>query len=792
MIYIVNKEDKIVGFLKNNDSVASPFFDDIHNNKIAENGEKIYSETLELSVPYGYPSTELLDEGMQLLKRDTTGRWKLFTIYQVEDSINGITHTKRIYAINSLIWDMNHRYIEERSWTAANSRDVFLYIFQRVGWSLDNFNEFYSGGTKSFSLSNGKRQQALDEATKEFAVEVEAYVVIRDGNVLDKRVLLTDKLGEVTGQRFEYRHNLKGATRKKSNDEFYTKLYVFGGTNDKGERVSIANANKVKVKGTKGSETEYEYLPFLLDDEANDKYNEGRQYLEGYIVNEDIKKPEGLYHWGKEQFKYYNHPHYDYEIDVALLGTRPDIGDTVAVVDHEMVPPLTISARVLETNYSESNKNSDSVVLGEFVTINTITPNLIWQLQALANQALQKAEEKFYRMEIYTPDGSDFENQDDLKQIIVRVYDGMTMITESIPPQSFIWQKIDSDGLHDKKWEKKYEGKGSVITVGIETADSTIRCLVDGEATMPIVFTKEEDFEFFCKLQNEPLGLTDFNYRVAQYAQVEPVKKRIFWSQVYSGEKLTAFEKAAGESFSLTRTDFTGKIIDRMWCKLGGHGSHFGIELIGDDTWIYTSYTQPIDANSRMYHIVKFKYEPNKVITLTDTIKIVDDIRTNVQRINMDNKNGWMLTSEFSTDKAIFNISKKSLLDKKSDNPSYIVSASYFGVTPRQTYQSACLDFPYLYVTYGGANGTITNGDYPVMYCVDVRTNSIVYKIDYTFNHAIKPNDELHEPETISYYYDTDGTKWLIQGFAFSHENDEYTRKNNMLYRARERKRVDD
>lgn len=208
MIYIVNKEDKIVGFLKNNDSVASPFFDDIHNNKIAENGEKIYSETLELSVPYGYPSTELLDEGMQLLKRDTTGRWKLFTIYQVEDSINGITHTKRIYAINSLIWDMNHRYIEERSWTAANSRDVFLYIFQRVGWSLDNFNEFYSGGTKSFSLSNGKRQQALDEATKEFAVEVEAYVVIRDGNVLDKRVLLTDKLGEVTGQRFISIHSL--------------------------------------------------------------------------------------------------------------------------------------------------------------------------------------------------------------------------------------------------------------------------------------------------------------------------------------------------------------------------------------------------------------------------------------------------------------------------------------------------------------------------------------------------------------------------------------------------------
>lgn len=788
MIYVVNKQDRIIGMFKNNNTASTPFYNDIHNNKIADSDGKIWFESLDFEAPYGHDTTELLDEGIQLLKQDSTGKYKLFTIYQLEDEINGITHTKKVSAINSCIWDMNHIHINEQSWTSANSRDVFAYIFQRSGWTLDNFNEFFSGGTKSFSISEGNAQQALDEATREFNVEIEAYVVIQNGNVFDKRVRLVNQLGKETGQRFEYRHNLKGAIRRKSNDEFYTKLYVYGGQDKNGNRVSIQSANKVKVKGTKST---YEYLPYLLDEDANDKFNDGRKYLEGYIINEDISKPEGLLTWGKTQLKYYNHPHFEYEVDVAILDSRPDIGDTIAVIDFEMQPPMTVSARVLETNYSESNPNEDTVVLGEFNTINTITPNLIWELKSKANRALQRAEEKYYRVEVYTPDGLSFATEDEIKQAIVRVYDGTTLITDSIPSSAYIWQKIDSDGLRDLKWEERYKGKGNVITVGIECADCTLRCLVEGEVSIPIVFTKESDFQFFCKLQNESLGMSDFNYRVAQYAQVDPVDQNIYWSQIYSGSLLKADEIKKGESFSITRTDMTGGILDRMVCKWGGHGSHFGIENKDGKLWIYSSY-RDVETSGKPYYIVKFPYQAGKFLKWGDSsiVKITNQTYSTIPRINVDIRNGYVLMVINSAEKTQYLVMKKSSFDEGRMDYLYGLNASFFGVTSNQTYQSSALDFPYLYTTFGGTDGTITNGDWPVMYCIDIRTASVVYKINYDFTHNIRPNDDHHEAETIGFYYDGD-TKYIIQGFAFTHDNEEYTRRNNMLYRAIERKRVD-
>lgn len=64
---------------------------------------------------------------------------------------------------------------------------------------------------------------------------------------------------------------------------------------------------------------------------------------------------------------------------------------------------------------------------------------------------------------------------------------------------------------------------------------------------------------------------------------------------------------------------------------------------------------------------------------------------------------------------------------------------------------------------------------------------SLVYKINYTFTEGtITPEDEHHEAETVNYYYDKDGTKWILQGFAFSHEVEEWKRRNNVLYRAKE------
>lgn len=65
MIYILNSDDKIIGYLDNNNAGACPFYNDVHSSKIADESGKIWAETLTLDVPYGYEETDLLDTGTQ-------------------------------------------------------------------------------------------------------------------------------------------------------------------------------------------------------------------------------------------------------------------------------------------------------------------------------------------------------------------------------------------------------------------------------------------------------------------------------------------------------------------------------------------------------------------------------------------------------------------------------------------------------------------------------------------------------------------------------------------------------
>lgn len=785
MIYIINKKDEIIGFLKNNNAMSTPYYNDVHTNKIAENDEQIFSETLEFEVPYGYTTTELLDEGIQLLKADLTGKWKLFTIYQIDDSVDGITHTKKVYAINSLIWDLNHSYIEDRTWTAANSKSVFSYIFERTSWTLDNFNDAYLGGMRTFTISNGKRQQALDLAIKEFKIEIVAYANVVNGNVLDKRVSLVEKVGQKTGQRFEYRHNLKGATRTKSNDEFYTKLYVFGGTDDKGVKTTITSANKVRVKGTSGANIKYEYLPFLLDESANDLYNEGRKYLEGYIVNEDILKPEGLLDWGKKQFEYYNHPHYNYSIDVALLDERPNLGDTIAVVDFEMQPAMTISARVLETNYSDADPSTDFVVLGEFITIKATTPLEILNLQFLAQQALNQANKGEWRVEVLTPDGLDFEEETATKRLIARVYRGAEDVTAKMEKSAFIWQKINEEKEIDEAWTLAHRNVGNYIEIGIDESLHTIRCNIDdkiSEDTM--LMAKEKDFKFLSRIKLSDT-YKEINAGVQQYVHYDYPRKQMFWTKVTKNTALVSEEdQKKKESFVVIRTDVEGNVLDFMTVKWGGHGSHFGFEFKDGKPYFLSPMT---DTVNKATWVCEFPYQANKTITINSSS--VTKVRKLDVRVNVDLRNNYVVTSAGANDKTKFNIYNR---EKFYKNPQidalYTLTSADFGVQPHQVYQSCCFDFPYLYVSYGQtyAEGCKT-------YCVDVRTNSLVYRIDYEFDLGNMNFYHKHaELEGINYYYNEDGQKIMFQGIVFRNPIATIATRQNELYQFTEDARIDE
>ncbi|MED3650603.1 phage tail spike protein [Heyndrickxia sporothermodurans] len=771
MYTILDPDLQVCGILDLNGK-GCKFYNDLRSTKIADDQGKIWVDTLDISVPYGYRETDYMTFGYHLLKQADDGFFYCYRIGEPEDDVVGPTHVKRVHAINLLAWDLTHKIVPAKTFKAANSQDAFEYILQQTGWEIGD-NDFF-GGVKTLEFNAGQNAQYwLDNLTSQFSVEIRAHVQVHNGKVIRKLVDIVEELGESEGRRLEYSHDLIGLTRKGSDQEMYTKLYVYGGTNSKGQIVSIASVNN-------GRE-------YILDEDANDIYNNGGDYLEGYIVNDQILNPSGLLDWGKTQFKKFNHPKFNYTVDVAYLGYTPNLGDHIQVVDFSMQPELTIAARVIQLDESEANPTNNKVILGEFIEIVAVTPAIIWELRAKAAQAAQEAAQaKSYKIDYSTPDGTDFADSNE-KRIIIRVYEGREDITAKIPESNFVWQKINTDGSHDTNWEKRYLNAGNVIYVGNEVVGSTIRCQINDEISDPIIFATEEDAAYFLTFPMNANGIDGVNRRVVQYAQIDHPRNHVYYSQVYGGKTHRPPDYQTTESFELSRCTIDGTYMDSMLCLHGGHGSHFGIEYVNNKLWIWSLYRNP---SNLIYHVVKFPYQPGKIIDWGDS-SIVDmlSFSTTGYRVNLDVRNGYVLFVNGIKDPAFY-VCKKSDVEKKVYKPIYTARGSdinYFGV--EQTYQSACLDFPYVYMTSGSAD---IDDDQKCLYCFDIRSKSLVYRIVYTFDKGtIEPIGAYRECETISYYYDSNGKKWLIQGFGFSNENVEESQKTNQLFRINEHKRGD-
>lgn len=65
-------------------------------------------------------------------------------------------------------------------------------------------------------------------------------------------------------------------------------------------------------------------------------------------------------------------------------------------------------------------------------------------------------------------------------------------------------------------------------------------------------------------LASIPKHNVDYNARVMQSVSVDYERDMIYWTQQYSGKKMT--DAGAGESYNITRTDLKGNYIDQMWC----------------------------------------------------------------------------------------------------------------------------------------------------------------------------------------------------------------------------------
>lgn len=351
-VFILDRNKNVIDYLSNNGvSPDAPFFDDIYIQELS-NG----AETYEFSTLSNVRTSEALELGNYVVfKYDN--KYKMFQIMDLEDD-----HKEGKQIINCYCemagLELLTDYCEPFS-VEGNVELFFNTVLQDTNWSLGGY---------SSSLATNIQQVKVDKYTNVYKViqenigtygnvEIE-YRVEFDGNRLLGYfidVYENGYRGSKVYKRFEYGENVSGITRKRNLNDFASAMIGQGKDNLTFKDIEWKKSNGDPTDKPKGQD-------FVVDLEANDKFNKHGKYIKGLFDDSDITNPQDLLLKSWEKLQEVKEPKFDYDVELALTSVEYEdikIGDTNYVIDNDYNPPIFLEARIgkLEISLTDPNKN---------------------------------------------------------------------------------------------------------------------------------------------------------------------------------------------------------------------------------------------------------------------------------------------------------------------------------------------------------------------------------------------------------------------------------------------------
>ncbi|MHC3441742.1 phage baseplate protein, partial [Pediococcus pentosaceus] len=529
---------------------------------------------------------------------------------------------------------------------------------------------------------------------------------------------------------------------------------------------------------------------------ANDEFNQGRKYLEGAVVYDGGPNinAQALKEWLADQLDKASKLTYTYEITADYLEHVPEVGDTVLIVNFDVDPALTISARAYHIEYNASNPSQTTVTFGDFKELKIATPEAIQLL--LNNHKLLgliqdvKSGKKAASVQLITPTGKSWSKEDSSKTIIARVFVDGTNLTSYLSKSAFIWTKTNTvTGVHDLAWEAKHRDDGYQVT--LDDGDvGTIICTIEGDylkngAELSI---SDNNSLFFDKKRVE-LPKDHWGDPIAgafQYQWYDEVNQMLITSVAYGEGKKGQGNRSNADDTKYHRFKLDGTYVDSMVVQGGGHGSSFGAHLVNGVPEIWTLSTNTAGGN---ISLGRFKWVPNAVVNQGNGLEVIAKIPGIdghwFRRISCDFEQGWVLSVMPGGPVEVLRVDD--LLAGKW-NPIYSFRIQQFGFNPVantepnfNTMQSNDIHFPYMFINSGDAN----KKDPRILSCINVVTESEVFHRENllgTFGDQWVEN--YFEPETIGYYHDQEGP-YVLQGFGMLATEHDTTYLHRTLFKTR-------
>lgn len=226
---------------------------------------------------------------------------------------------------------------------------------------------------------------------------------------------------------------------------------------------------------------------------------------------------------------------------------------------------------------------------------------------------------------------------------------------------------------------------------------------------------------------------------VLQSHNIDRDNKYIYATQVYKNE--------AQQSFIISRTDMSGKLIDSMICLNGGHGTNIGLDWDSKSGTMYIWSHYYVGASGNKHRVVRFPYQPGKTIDYNDpSIQTFDNLTDGTYSVVSIDVEHQLLMLRQTNHVIVMDLAqaRKNVKD---------VIAEVDVTTSYTEFQGAYLDYPYLYWYTGDTNEKTQPATLAVY---DVERDYMVYekRIIFARNSVISWENDFREPEGVQVYVD--------------------------------------
>ena len=359
---------------------------DRHDNPLFDLDDRVVSATrserLNGEHKLDIVTTQPLQEGMRILVRDGTLRWREWVVDEPDELHDGASEVLGTYGCTwSMQYDLATAYGDEL-WPGTYDPITARLALQMVlgnqsRWEVGNVTV---GGTAGTSLYDDSVWNYLSKLIEVWGGEMEPRVEVDATGVVHRYVDWLAHVGstDVT-RRFDFGEDCTSIRRKVAPGPRYCRIIPRGGS-DATDAEGIAYSERVGVEEEPRREDGDLLHPagaiYVEDTAAATNFRQpdgaGGWHYPSKVVIYDSEDPEEILDLAMEDALSHTRPQASYEASVSQFvaaGMDPhgvQLGDEVHIVDRAFgEAPLRISARVVEMTVNELDDTDVSLVIGE-------------------------------------------------------------------------------------------------------------------------------------------------------------------------------------------------------------------------------------------------------------------------------------------------------------------------------------------------------------------------------------------------------------------------------------------